>query len=71
VADFFTRTVATERREYVLPAKTDWFEVSKVLNALQQEIGEEKSAWANSVMVEANDAEIVFYYQKTRMVTNG
>jgi hypothetical protein len=63
--------VATERREFVLPAKTDWFEVSKVLNAMQQELGEEKSAWADSVMVEATEAEIVFYYQKSRMVTNG
>lgn len=66
MATYSRREVVEKRIEYFLPSPTNWAEVSKVISALNQELGEEESRWDDAVTVEARDEEIVFWYKERK-----
>lgn len=72
MAEFTSRDVTTVRREFVLRRPTNWAEVSKVYAAIEQEFkADGRRDSDDAVTVDANDTEIVFWYEKSREVTHG
>lgn len=72
MAEYAFRSVTTVRREYVLHRPTNWAEVDKVKAAISQELRQlGLSESDDRVTVDANDDEIVFWYEKSREVTHG
>lgn len=69
MAEFITRTVCTERREYVLKhgygSPTNWAEISKVMAAITADLRAEgrDTTTDDAVLITANDEEIIFYYE--------
>lgn len=70
MAEFTSRNVTEVRREYALPALTNWAEVNKVFAMLINELGEQ-ARWDDAVKVEARGEEIVFWYALSSQVTHG
>lgn len=72
MAEYTFRDVTTVRREYALRRPTNWAEVDKVKAAISQELKQlGLSESDNRVTVDANDEEIVFWYEKSSEVTHG
>lgn len=66
MAEYTSRTVTTVRREFALKRPTNWAEVDKVKAAISQELKElGLSESDDRVTVDANDDEIVFWYEKS------
>jgi hypothetical protein len=62
MADYTKRDITTVERRYELPSPTNWVEVGKVLNAIQQDF-EGQRTYDDTVKVEAYDDEIHFTYR--------
>lgn len=72
MAEYKTRHVTTVRREYVLRRPTNSVEVHKVTAAISRELDKLGVSHSDDfVTVDATDEEIVFWYEKSREVTNG
>lgn len=64
MADYTIRSRTFVRHEYVLPNPTNWAELGKALASLEQSLPSGVEPFDNSVRVEADDAEIVLYWQE-------
>lgn len=72
MAECTPRHVTTVRREYALRRPTNWAEVDKVKAAISLELEElGLSESDDRVTVDANDDEIVFWYEKSCHVSHG
>lgn len=59
--------IVETRSVYALPNPTNWTEVSKVLNILYRDLGED--AYDDAVIVSATEEEILFTYKVTETRT--
>lgn len=58
MADYTSFTEVETRQVFVLKTPTNWVEVSKVLNALSHEVGDD--TYDDAVTVDVGDSEIRF-----------
>ena len=62
MADWSSRTIVTTTKEYTLPSPTNWAQVRRVLDVIENELPEAQRRWEDTVTVAAHDDEIVFTY---------
>jgi hypothetical protein len=62
MADWSFRTVVTTTKQYTLPSPTNWSQVRRVLDVIENELPEDRRRWDDTVTVSAHDDEIVFTY---------
>lgn len=67
MADHTHFNIVETRSVYALPNPTNWTEVSKVLNILYRDLGED--AYDDAVIVSATEEEILFTYKVTETRT--
>lgn len=67
MAEYSTRIKTTKRHEVVLHNPTNWVEFTKALNVAvmswQNAHATERQPWDNSLVVEANEDEIIISFE--------
>jgi hypothetical protein len=62
MADYIRREVTIRRIEYSLPASTTIGEIRKLINGVNQELGD-PAGWDDAASVTADDERITFWWE--------
>lgn len=62
MADWTSRVIVTTTKQYALPNPTNWSQVRRVLDVIEQELPEDRRRWDDTVTITAHDDEILFTY---------